>query len=133
MLIYGSTKRRPRLLAEYEFPSRPFSIDEALSLRRRVQSFAYTAPTVGLYSQEGGQATDSRAVVGLYVGIANGGHCFGSNDETDSWESVSTFSFDGQPTQSDIAGPLNDLIDWLTRMYPGEPLVTYGPNNPTLN
>lgn len=118
---------------DYEFPSRPFSIEEALSLRKRVPSFAYTAPTVGLKSQEAGQATDSKAVVGMYVGIANGGHYFGFNQETESWESVSTFSYDGQPTQADLAAPLDDLMTWLTAMYSGELLVTYSRNDPSVN
>jgi hypothetical protein len=118
---------------DYEFPSRPFSIDESVSLRKRVGSFDYTAPTVGLKSREAGQATNSKAVVGMYIGIANGGHYFGFNNETNEWESVSVFSYDGQPTPADLAAPLDDLMTWLTRIYPGEPLVTYGLNDPGMN
>jgi len=69
----------------------------------------------------------------MYIGIANGGHYFGFNNETNEWESVSVFSYDGQPTPADLAAPLDDLMTWLTRIYPGEPLVTYGLNDPGMN
>jgi hypothetical protein len=116
-----------------EFPSRPFSIDEALSLRNRVPSVAHTAPTIGLESRARGQATDAHSVVGLYVGITNGGYYYGFNRETESWESVSVCSYEGTPTGADLAGPLDELMQWLTQRYPDEEFVAYDPNDPAMN
>lgn len=118
---------------DYEFLSRPLSIEEALALRKQVPSFAYTAPTVGLQSRETGQGTNAKAVVGLYVGIANGGHYFGFNRDTEEWKSVSISAYDGRPTRVVLAQPLDDLMTYLERMYPGEPLVSYGLKDKRMN
>jgi hypothetical protein len=40
----------------YEFPKRPFSIEEALDLRNQAETFVHTTPMIGLKAAETGQA-----------------------------------------------------------------------------
>lgn len=107
------------------FPARPVSIDEALALRERVETFDHTAPLIGLATGETGQATASDSVIGIYVGFGGGVHLFGFDPETADWESVRTASYQNFPDPTAIQDGMSDLMEWISSRYSGKDLVVY--------
>jgi hypothetical protein len=107
------------------FPARPVSIDEALGLREKVETFDHTAPLIGLARKMRRQATASKSVIGIYVGFGGGIHLFGFEPETADWESVSTASRHELPDPTAIQNGMSDLMSWLSSRYPGKDLVVY--------
>lgn len=107
------------------FPDRPLSVREVLALREKVGAFEHTAPLVGLAPREGGQETDSKAVVGFYVGLGQGAHLLGFDSETESWESVTIVPPEGVGEPASMAPAMEELMTWLEDRHEGAPLITY--------
>ena len=116
------------------FPLRPMSTQEAVALKDDVGAFAHTAPFFGLSSLEDGPGTNSRAVVGLYVGFRGGGaHMMGFDPDADDWESVEVLDPDETTAPSQIIAAGETLERWLAERYPTESLVFYKRGNASLN
>jgi hypothetical protein len=113
----------------YEFPHRPFSINEALNLRNKVELFVHTDPLIGLETEHAGQATGKKSVIGIWIGIGSGAHLFGFDPEAEEWESVSLVSVRELPDPTSIQRGMSELVEWLEAKHPGEKLTLYSREN----
>jgi len=117
----------------FEFPSRPFTIQEVLDLKHEVETYKHTTPMIGLAAKEPGQSGDGKAVVGIYLGFGGGAHLSGFNPDTNEWESVSTVSPQDFPDPDVMRERTAELMEWLSAQYPGEKFVMYEGVNPRSN
>lgn len=108
------------------FPRRPLSTAEVLDIQNKVEVFQVTDPLIGLESLEDGPGTQSRAVVGLYVGYREmGAYLMGFDPEYEGWETVSAIPPEDISNIAAMAPYLDELMDWIVRHHSGESLVMY--------
>jgi hypothetical protein len=107
-------------------PGRMLSISEVLNLKNRVDAYLVTAPLLGLHSLEKGQATNSRAVIGLYAGVrGRGGHFMGFRPDKRRWEVFYAIDLKDVTDPNSIAGGMDTLLSWAERQFPSEKFSMY--------
>jgi hypothetical protein len=109
------------------FPGRMLTTTEVGNLKNHVQAFAYTAPIMGLSSLEKGPRTNSRAVIGIYIGfIDNGAHFMGFDPTENDWESASILDPEDQDDEKAFRESMKSLVKWIDARFPGEKFAMYG-------